>query len=98
VSATPEMIGKPSPEGIHKDGVTFSTLFCVDRVDADGAENILYDNEKTEIAKATLTSRGDCILFADERVYHYVTPMSVRAPAASATRDMLFIEFIAQGS
>lgn len=96
ITATKEMVGQPSPEGIHKDGVTFSTLFCVGRVGASGAANVIYDNEKTPLTQVILRHRGDCILMKDDSVYHYVTPMTVGEGSEIARRDMLFIEFIAQ--
>jgi hypothetical protein len=94
VSATPNMKGLPSPEGIHKDGVTFSTLFCVERNNVIGAENIIYDNDRLPLAQHTLEEVSDCIIFNDSAVYHYVTPMTVAEGAGVAKRDMLFIEFI----
>lgn len=99
IQATSSLEGKPAPEGIHKDGVNFSTLFCVNRTpSSDGAINIMYDNEKNEIEKVTLNRFGDLVIFDDSKVFHSVTPLQVQEGEKEAHRDMLFLEFTAMGN
>lgn len=93
ITALADMTGKPAPEGMHKDGVTYTTLFCIRRDNAEGAENLMYDNEKVPVFSTTLTRPGDIIIFEDDAFYHDVTPMAVDNPNKPAERDMLFIEF-----
>lgn len=93
VTATPGKVGKPTPEGPHQDGITFGTIFLVNRKNARGAENVIYDLKKNELERIELTKPGDCILFIDDKIFHYVEPLQTTG-LEHATRDMLFVEFI----
>ena len=97
ITSSKDIPGFPTPEGIHKDGVTFSSLFCVNRTEnCTGAENSIYDNDKELIETFTLKRFGDLVLFDDSRIYHSVSRMNSSNDQA-ASRDMLFLEFTAQG-
>ncbi len=93
ITALADMTGKPAPEGMHKDGVTFTTLFCIQRKNTAGAENLMFDNDKQPIFSTTLQRAGDIVIFEDDAFYHDVTPMTPANPNEAAQRDMLFIEF-----
>ncbi|MBV4466060.1 hypothetical protein J3D54_003470 [Pseudomonas sp. GGS8] len=97
ITSSKDIPGFPTPEGIHKDGVTFSSLFCVNRTEnCAGAENSIYDNDKELIETFTLKRFGDLVLFDDSKIYHSVSRMNSSNDQA-ASRDMLFLEFTAQG-
>ncbi|MEP6018749.1 MAG: 2OG-Fe dioxygenase family protein [Paracoccaceae bacterium] len=93
ITANDGIAGKPAPEGLHKDGVTYTTLFCVKRRNVAGAENLMFDNNKEPLFSTTLTKTSDIIIFEDAAFYHDVTPITPAHPEESAERDMLFIEF-----
>lgn len=98
ITSSRGVAGFPTPEGIHKDGVTFSSLFCVNRTDnCIGAENSIYDNDKALLESFTLKRYGDLVIFDDSKVYHSVSQMNTSDDGV-ASRDMLFLEFTAQGA
>ncbi|MDR6680225.1 2OG-Fe dioxygenase family protein [Pseudomonas oryzihabitans] len=95
ITAAGGLAGLPTPEGVHKDGVTFSTLLCVKRSsNCVGAENIIYDNNKKSIYECLLSDPGELVIFDDQKVYHSVNKLYSRSDI-DATRDMLFLEFTA---
>ncbi|MFL1553249.1 2OG-Fe dioxygenase family protein [Pseudomonas sp. E2-15] len=97
ITSSRGIAGFPTPEGIHKDGVTFSSLFCINRTEnCVGAENFIYDNDKNVLERFTLTGYGDLVIFDDSKVYHSVSQMNA-SDDCTASRDMLFLEFTAQG-
>ncbi|EDM65682.1 hypothetical protein PE36_09703 [Moritella sp. PE36] len=85
--------GKPSPEGIHKDGVKFSILLLMDRSNVTGGENTIFDLDKKPIFSHTLTQEGECIIFADEPTYHFASPIEQISPDVAGKRDILVVEF-----
>lgn len=85
--------GKPSPEGIHKDGVKFSLLLLMDRENVNGGENTIYDLNKKPTFTHTLKSEGECILFMDEPTYHFASPVTQVDISTEGHRDLLVIEF-----
>lgn len=86
-------IGKPSPEGIHSDGVKYTVLLLMNRENVVGGENVIYDLKKRPIFSHTLTRTGDCILFSEHATYHYASPINQVKTSEIGNRDILVIEF-----
>lgn len=84
-------VGKPSPEGIHKDGTNFTTLVMVNRDGVIGGENKLFDNDKELVASRVLENQGDFVILNDKELYHDVSP--IEPAEESGYRDMLMIGF-----
>ena len=93
VAGKPEQIGRSSPEGIHRDGVDFVLMGCINRINVTGGESRIYDNNKNLVHSRTLqTSEG---LIVDDRVgYHYASDFELEDPAKGGHRDMLIIAFM----
>ncbi|WP_207005344.1 2OG-Fe dioxygenase family protein [Trinickia mobilis] len=87
-------VGKPVPEGMHRDGVKFSCLFMANMFGFTGGETSLYDLvEKQPIFKGRLAEPGDILLFRDDTVFHDTTPILPTEPDVPGYRDLLVIEF-----
>ncbi|MFE5659180.1 2OG-Fe dioxygenase family protein [Streptomyces sp. NPDC056517] len=88
-----EEVGLPTPEGVHRDGVTFVLMATVGRSNATGGESTVFNLDKQPVEKFSLTDPLDVALVNDERVYHGVSPIEQIDPAAPASRDVLVITY-----
>lgn len=88
-----EGVGRPTPEGIHRDGVTFVLMAMVGRSNAIGGESTIFNLEKEPLEKFTLTDPLDLALVNDERVYHGVSPIEQLDSGQPASRDVLVITY-----
>ncbi|MEV0978679.1 2OG-Fe dioxygenase family protein [Streptomyces sp. NPDC049915] len=88
-----EEIGKPTPEGVHRDGVTFVLMAMIDRSNAGGGESTIFNLEQEPLEKFTLTDPLDLALVNDERVFHGVSPIQQLDPGRPASRDVLVITY-----
>lgn len=97
IVATASEQGKPTPEGVHKDGAEYILIMLVDRQNVQGGVSQIYDNAKQPLAELTLQQPGDYVLVNDHAVYHGVTPISPVEPGRPAWRDVLVMTFHYQG-
>ncbi|MBP2582684.1 hypothetical protein J3A78_003162 [Streptomyces sp. PvR006] len=88
-----EEVGLPTPEGVHRDGVTFVLMAMIGRSNATGGESTVFNLDKQPVEKFSLTDPLDVALVNDERVYHGVSPIEQIDPAAPASRDVLVITY-----
>jgi hypothetical protein len=86
--------GKPTPEGIHRDGVGHIVMMLVAKVNVQGGTSTLYDNCKQPVAAYTLTEPGDYIFLADQTCLHSASRVRAIPPFDFGYRDMLFLEFV----
>ncbi|MGW7467184.1 2OG-Fe dioxygenase family protein [Streptomyces xantholiticus] len=93
IEVTGEESGLPTPEGVHRDGVTFVLMALVGRSNASGGESTVYDLDKRPVEKFTLTEPLDLALVNDERVFHGVSPVERLDPSRTAERDVLVITY-----
>lgn len=93
ILASKDQLGSPAPEGIHKDGMTFSVLLLIDRNNINGGVNKFYNNDKELIDEVTLLDRYDFIIMDDRKGYHSVSDISVIETTNEGKRSMLFLEF-----
>ena len=85
--------GRPTPEGMHRDGVDWVLVLMVCRENVASGETTIYDLVKHPLGSFTLTAPLDSALVDDSRVYHGVTPVVPLDPAAPAYRDVLVVTF-----
>jgi hypothetical protein len=85
--------GRPTPEGMHRDGVDWVLVLMVRRENVESGETTIYDLVKRPLGSFTLTAPLDSALVDDSRVYHGVTPVVPLDPAAPAYRDVLVVTF-----
>lgn len=84
-------IGRPTPEGAHRDGVDFVAVVLIQRVDVRGGETRVFDADGPAGLRFTMTAPGSTLLLDDHRVIHETTPLQ---PAGSAGhRDTLVLTY-----
>lgn len=85
--------GDPTPEGLHRDGVTLVTSLLVARRNAIGGETTVCDDAGRELLRTTLAEPGTLLLGDDRRTLHGVSPIRPVDDRAPARRDVLVITF-----
>jgi hypothetical protein len=85
--------GRPTPEGMHRDGVDWVLVLMVRRENIASGETTVYDLVKRPLGSFTLTAALDSALVDDSRVYHGVTPVVPLDPRHPAYRDVLVVTF-----
>lgn len=85
--------GRPTPEGMHRDGVDFVLVLLVKRHNIASGTTTIADLDKTPLGSFTLTEPFDAALVDDERAYHGVTPVVPVDPTSEAYRDVLVVTF-----
>lgn len=93
IEAQQGVVGKPTPEGVHRDGVNFEMMLMVSRKNVMHGESTIYDLEKNPIEAFTLHSPMDMAIVNDERVLHGVSSIAPLNSASAAVRDVLVITF-----
>ncbi|WP_086828513.1 2OG-Fe dioxygenase family protein [Streptomyces sp. NRRL B-24572] len=93
IEVSGEEVGLPTPEGVHRDGVTFVLMAMIGRSNATGGESTVFNLDKQPVEKFSLTDVLDVALVNDERVYHGVSPIEQIDPALPASRDVLVITY-----
>jgi len=86
--------GRPTPEGMHRDGVDYVLVLLIRRRNiASGTTTIHAYPGRQLLGNFTLTDPFDAALVDDSRVYHGVTPVEPLDPALPAYRDVLVVTF-----
>jgi hypothetical protein len=93
---TADGIGRPTPEGAHRDGVDWVAVFLVGRHGIKGGETRVFDIDSPRGQRFTLTEPWSLLLLNDHRVIHETTPIQPQGDA-SAWRDTLVITLRADG-
>ena len=93
IEARPGEMGRPTPEGMHRDGVDWVLVLMVRRENVKSGETTIYDLAKRPLGSFTLTRSLDSAFVDDGRVYHGVTPVEPLDPALPAYRDVLVVTF-----
>jgi hypothetical protein len=86
---TTDGIGRPTPEGAHRDGVDFVAVFMVGREGIKGGETRVFDAAGPHGQRFTLTEPWSLLLLDDARVIHESTP--IQPLAAGGHRDTLVV-------
>jgi hypothetical protein len=85
--------GRPTPEGMHRDGVDYVLVLLVNRVNIASGMTTVHDLTGKELGHFTLTAPFDAALVDDARVMHGVTPVEPLDPAEPGFRDVLVVTF-----
>jgi hypothetical protein len=86
-------IGRPTPEGAHRDGVDLVAVILVDRHNVKGGETRVFDANGTQGVRFTLAEPFSVLLLDDERVIHESTPVQPLDPTQPAWRDTLVLTY-----
>lgn len=92
---TTDGIGRPTPEGAHRDGVDFVAVILVAREGVKGGETRVFEAQGPRGIRFTLSEPWSVMLLDDERVIHETTPIQPLAPGGH--RDTLVLTFRADG-
>lgn len=93
VLAPPDRDGQPTPEGLHRDGVTLVTTLLVGRRNAAGGQSVAVDRDGRHLVASTLAVPGTLFVGDDRRIVHGVSPIRPVNRAEPARRDVLVITF-----
>lgn len=88
---TAEGIGRPTPEGAHRDGVDFVAVVLVNRRGVKGGESRVFDAHGPSGVRFTLTEPWSVLLLDDARVIHETTP--IQPDGEPGVRDTLVITY-----
>jgi hypothetical protein len=91
IEARPDAAGKPTPEGVHRDGVDFVLVLLVNRVNIASGTTTVHDLDGRLLGSFTLTDPLDSALVHDTRVKHGVTDVRPIDPSRPAYRDVLVV-------
>lgn len=94
---TTDGIGRPTPEGAHRDGVDLVAVTLVSREGIKGAETRVFAAEGRQGERFTLSEPWSTLLLDDARVIHESTPIQPLDPAVGGHRDTLVITLRAGG-
>lgn len=93
IEARPAEVGRPTPEGLHKDGVDYVLVLLIDRRNIASGVTTIHGDAGTMLGQFTLTAPFDAAIVDDQRVAHGVTPVQPLDPAQPAYRDVLVVTF-----
>lgn len=86
---TTDGIGRPTPEGAHRDGVDLVAVFLIGRHGVKGGETRVFDVGSPFGQRFTLTEPWSVLLLDDARVIHETTP--IQPQSELGWRDTLVI-------
>ncbi len=91
---TTDGIGRPTPEGAHRDGVDFVAVLLVSRVGVKGGETRVFEAAGPNGLRFTMSVPWTTLLLDDAHVVHESTPIQpLVMPPAPAHRDTLVLTF-----
>jgi hypothetical protein len=93
IEARTGQIGRPTPEGMHRDGVDYVLVLLVSRRNIASGMTSVHDLSGQPLGHFTLTEPFDAALVDDARVMHGVTPVEPLDPAEPGHRDVLVVTF-----
>lgn len=88
-------IGRPTPEGAHRDGVDFVAVVLVARLAVRGGESRVFEADGPAGVRFTMGAPATAIVLDDARVIHETTPL--QPDVANGHRDTLVLTWRAQG-
>jgi hypothetical protein len=92
---TTDGIGRPTPEGAHRDGVDFVAVFLLERLGIKGGETRIFDAQGSAGLRFTLTQPWSVLLMNDEKMIHESTP--IQPSENYGYRDTLVLTYRSSG-
>jgi hypothetical protein len=84
-------IGRPTPEGAHRDGVDFVAVLMIERHHVKGGETRVFEADGPHGVRFTLQEPWSVLLLDDARVIHESTP--IQPVGEHGWRDTLVLTF-----
>jgi hypothetical protein len=88
---TAQGIGRPTPEGAHRDGVDYVAVILVARHDVRGGETRVFEADGPQGVRFTLEEPWTTLLIDDARIIHETTP--IQPGATPGWRDTLVLTY-----
>ncbi|WP_157269422.1 2OG-Fe dioxygenase family protein [Azohydromonas aeria] len=86
---TTDGIGRPTPEGAHRDGVDLVAVLLLQRQGVKGGESRVFDVHGPQGLRFTMSEPGTLLLLDDTRVIHETTP--IQPDGEAGWRDTLVV-------
>ncbi|WP_404710168.1 2OG-Fe dioxygenase family protein [Sphingomonas sp. MMS24-J13] len=96
IETSPAELGRPTPEGLHRDGVDWVVVMLVNRRNVAEGTTEIGAPDGQPLGRFTLCDQGDAVVLDDRRVRHGVTPIRPIAKGSPAYRDALVITWSAE--
>ncbi len=93
IEARPSEVGRPTPEGLHRDGVDYVLVLLIERENIASGMTTIHDLSGQTLGQFTLTNPFDAAIVDDQRVAHGVTPVQALDASKPAHRDVLVVTF-----
>jgi hypothetical protein len=90
-------IGRPTPEGAHRDGVDLVAVFLVGAGGHQGRRDARVRSRRPRGERFTMTEPWSLLLLDDARVIHETTPIQPLDEGGAGWRDTLVITCRAKG-
>jgi len=94
---TRDGVGRPTPEGAHRDGVDYVAVVLIERRGVRGGETRVFEADGPHGVRFTLDAPWSALLLDDARVIHESTPIQPVAEGDGAWRDTLVLTYRAGG-
>jgi hypothetical protein len=88
-------LGRPTPEGAHRDGVDFVAVVLVQRRGVRGGETRVFEAHGNKGVRFTMEEPWSMLLMDDARVIHETTP--IQADEGIGIRDTLVLTYRSAG-
>ncbi len=88
-------IGRPTPEGAHRDGVDFVAVVLIERHGVKGGETRVFESGGPRGLRFTMIEPWTTLLLDDNRVIHETSP--VQPLGSDGYRDTLVLTYRADG-
>jgi hypothetical protein len=92
---TTDGIGRPTPEGAHRDGVDLVAVLLVARAHVKGGETRVFEAAGPQGLRFTMSAPWTLLLLDDARMIHETTPIQPDGP--DGHRDTLVVTLRAAG-
>ena len=91
-------VGRPTPEGAHRDGVNFVVVMLVGRQGVKGGETRVFDANGPHGVRFLMQDALTSLLLDDARVIHETTPiLPLDNSGTGGFRDTLVLTYRAEG-
>ena len=90
---TTDGIGRPTPEGAHRDGVDFVAVILVGRHGIKGGETRVFQADGPDGQRFTLLQPWSLLFLDDARMIHESTPIQPTSEDAPGHRDTLVLTY-----
>jgi hypothetical protein len=85
--------GRPTPEGMHRDGVDYVLVLLIGRRNIQSGVTTIHDASGRDLGNFTLAEPFDAAWVDDHRMMHGVTPVEPIDPSRPGFRDVLVVTF-----